>query len=212
MDNAYRDKSFLFNFLNRNPTTAVLYIVKMVKISLLEYLCGSGLASLIMLIIFTVGRNMGFTFAASMALATVMNCSGETDLSSQWLRKVWSDPDLRFDISTPLSSVRTFHPSLLFPTRVVSEADNSSCIQLSLAKYTYLLRESSLMDLQKPKGRKQWKPDSENTIRNVIVQRAIKKLGWSLQMNLWKPNRKFKWKTQFWELNNDEWNSMRVKS
>lgn len=86
-----------------------------------------------------------------------MNCWGETDLSSQRLRKMWRDPDLRFDISTPLSRVRIFHPSLAFPNLFESEADNNSCIQLSLANWTYLLRESSLMDLSGAKRKcKKW--------------------------------------------------------
>lgn len=110
------------------------------------------------------------TLAASMALATVMNCCGETDLSSQRLRKMWRDPDLRFDISTPLLRVWIFHPwisSLLHVDGIdddelpnllfESEADNNSCMQLSLANWTYLLRESSLMDLLFGKQNKQIK-------------------------------------------------------
>lgn len=89
------------------------------------------------------------TFAASMALATVMNCWGDTDVSNHRLRKMCSEPDLRFDISTPSSSARTFHASLV-SARLWSEAESNSCIQFSLAKYTYLLKESSLMDLQTP--------------------------------------------------------------
>lgn len=81
-----------------------------------------------------------------MALATVMNCWGETALRTQRLRNVWSESDLRFDISTPFSRVSTFHPSLPFPL-FVTEAANNSCMQLSLANCTYLLRESSLIDL-----------------------------------------------------------------
>lgn len=82
-----------------------------------------------------------------MALATVMNCCGETDVSNQRLRKVSKEPDRRFDISTPLSYASNFHPSFSFPTLLQSEADKSSCMQLSLAKWTYLLNESSLIDL-----------------------------------------------------------------
>lgn len=88
-----------------------------------------------------------FTFAASMALATVMNCWGERDRRSHRLRKVWSDPDLRFEISTPFSRARTFHPSQFPLPLFESDADNSSCMQLSLANRTYLLSESSLIDL-----------------------------------------------------------------
>lgn len=93
------------------------------------------------------------TLAASMALATVMNCWGETDFSNHRLRKVWNDPDLRLDISTPLSRpLITFHPSfsLLFPTLLLlqSEAESNSCTQFSLANCTYLLSESSLIDLK----------------------------------------------------------------
>lgn len=83
-----------------------------------------------------------------MALATVINCWGETDLSSHRLRKVCSEPDRLLEISTPLSRVRTFHPSQpMLPNLFESEADNNSCMQFSLAKWTYLLNESSLIDL-----------------------------------------------------------------
>lgn len=80
-----------------------------------------------------------------------MNCSGETDGITQRLRNVCSDPDLRFEISTPLSTATTFHPSLadvqLSPL-LGSDADSSSWMQFSLAWNTYLLNESSLIDLQ----------------------------------------------------------------
>ena len=108
-----------------------------------------------------------------MALATVMNCWGETDLSSQRLRKVWNDPDLRFEISTPLSrSVRIFHPSL--PT-LESEADSNSCMQLSLAKCTYLLRESSLMDLYTCKTPNENWESNQETMMNTesLVSKSI---------------------------------------
>lgn len=94
-------------------------------------------------------RFRSFTLAASMAFATVINCSVDTDLSNHRLLKAWKDPDpdLRFDISTPSSKASTFHPSFPFPALLESEADNSSCMQLSLAKKTNLLNESSLIDL-----------------------------------------------------------------
>lgn len=78
-----------------------------------------------------------------------MNCSGETDSSTHLLRKVCSDPDLRFDISTPLVVPRTFQPS--FPLTVLfdTEADSSSWIQFSLANCTYLFNDSSLIDLSR---------------------------------------------------------------
>jgi hypothetical protein len=106
-----------------------------------------------------------------MALATVMNCWGETDLSSQRLRKVWNDPDLRFDISTPLSrSVRIFHPSLpTLPNLFESEADSNSCMQLSLAKCTYLLSESSLMDLHTCKTQNENLESNQETKMNTAV-------------------------------------------
>lgn len=91
-------------------------------------------------------------FAASIALATVMNCCGETEVSNQRLRKVSKEPDRRFDISTPLSNASNFHPSFSFPTLLQSEADKSSCMQFSLAKWTYLLNESSLIDLYNHKA------------------------------------------------------------
>lgn len=111
------------------------------------------------------------TLAASIALATVMNCWGETDLSSHRLRKVWSEPDLLFDISTPSSRVRTFHPSSPFPNLFESEADNNSCMQLSLAKCTYLLNESSLMDLHRHSKESNNMKKTNSPIRIVIGNR-----------------------------------------
>jgi hypothetical protein len=86
------------------------------------------------------------TLAASMALATVINCCSETDWRSHLLLKTCRAPDRLFDISTPFSNANIFHPSSPI-SRLESEADRSSCMQLSLAYDTYLRRESSLIVL-----------------------------------------------------------------
>lgn len=148
MKDSAKDKSFLFNMLDGNLILLTLLFKAYLFFCFHFLFLLHTLTSLrkCHFIFCHFMRNLTFTFAASMALATVMNCWGETDLRIQRLRNVWSEPDLRFDISTPLSRVRIFHPSLSFPL-FVSEAANNSCIQLSLANCTYLLRESSLIDL-----------------------------------------------------------------
>lgn len=83
-----------------------------------------------------------------MAFATLMNCSGDTDVRILRLRNACNDPVSRFEISTPFGSCLTiFQPLEAFPKRPASEEDKSSWMQLSLANFTYLLSDSSLTDL-----------------------------------------------------------------
>lgn len=172
-----KDKSFLFIVLDQNPTHHIF--VKNYNDSL------NNIYQLYdFMILFSMYQNLLspqvlITLAASIALATVMNCCGETDLSSHRLRKVWSEPDLLFDISTPLSRVRIFHPSFPFPNLLESEADNSSCMQFSLAKCTYLLNESSLIDLKtnSPIRKVKWNGINRSKGERNIYQDLLQGVG-----------------------------------